>query len=102
MGFTKNNVTFAFYLIHLSKLGIKKLWVLYKRSVQLCQSVAYTLAAWIVHECDEMQTAHRTMITQLSWNQVLEWTSKSVQDPYSFNDFKRNFGKHFYAKIKLT
>lgn len=93
MGFTKNNVTFAFYLIHLSKSGIKNFEFFAKD--QLCQSVLHILAAWIVHECDEMQTAHRIMIIQLSWNQGLEWTSKSGQDSYTLNDFKRNFRKHF-------
>ena len=45
------------------------------------------------------------MIIQLSWNQVLEWTSKSVQDSYTLNDFKTNFRKHFlcrnYAPINV-
>ena len=49
-----------------------------------------------------MQTAHRIVIIHRSWNQVLEWTSESVQDSYSLNDFKRNFRNIFYAKIKLT
>ena len=98
----------------LVKTRNKKLWIFYKRSVQLCQSVLYILAALNGHECDEMQTVHRLMIIQLSWNQFLEWTSKSVQDSYTpkthkglFNplwvlytlyDFKRNFRKHFLCK----
>ena len=49
-----------------------------------------------------MQTAHRIVIIHRSWNQVLEWTSESVQDSYSLNDFKRNFRKHFLCKNKAN
>lgn len=62
IGFTKNNLTVHLHFISFTcqNRGIKE------RSVQLCQSVLYILSAWIVHECDEMQTSHRIiMIIQL-------------------------------------
>lgn len=99
IGFTKNNLTVHLHFISFTcqNQGIKE------RSVQLCQSVLYILSAWIVHECDEMQTAHKIIvIIQLSGNKFWNGLPNQYKILIHIMILKGTSENIFYAKIKLT